>query len=55
MSSFVVTAKSLKKGRKALKRAAAKAILAAKGKKPMLSSECASALKDAAGRVAACL
>ena len=46
-------AKLLKKAKKALKQAAAKAMRATKGKNPMLSSDCAAALKGAADGVLA--
>ncbi|HKC82905.1 MAG TPA: hypothetical protein VKD46_02790, partial [bacterium] len=43
--------KLLKRAKKALKQAAAKATRAAKGRKPKLSADCAKALKDAAQSV----
>ena len=43
--------KLLKRAKKALKQAAAKAVRAAKGKKPKISAACAEALKEAADSV----
>ena len=45
------TRKFLKRAKKALKQAAAKAVRAAKGKKPKISAACAEALKEAADSV----